>query len=76
MWTQIAIWAATLIIGLVLTPKPKPPKPASLEDVQVPNSREGQPLKVTFGTVDHKSAAVTWYGDFSTIAIKKKAGKK
>lgn len=75
-WWHFVIWAVTTVISFVLTPKPEPPKPASLQDVQVPNSREGQPLRVLFGTRDQKAAAVVWYGNFSTEPIRKKAGKK
>lgn len=76
MWQQFVLWAVTSLISYALRPKPKPPEKTKFNDLQVPNSQEGQSLRVCFGSPDIKDAHVTWYGDFSLQGISKKSGKK
>jgi len=73
---QIAIIAVSVIISYALTPKPKPPKPASLADFDAPTAEEGRPIPVVFGAVLLRGANVVWYGDLEAEPIKKKGGKK
>ena len=64
------------LISAALAPKPPQPKPAALEDFEIPLAEEGRPLAVVFGTVLITSPTLMWYGDLRTTAIKEKGGKK
>lgn len=79
MWGLIG----KLVIGLVfsfvaalLTPKPKAPKAAGLEDFDIPKANEGDEIGKVFGTVLIRDPTVHWYGHLRTEAIKSKGGKK
>lgn len=63
-------------MSAALAPKPPQPKPAALQDFEVPVAEEGRPIPVVFGTVTLTGANVLWYGDLSTTPIKAKGGKK
>lgn len=74
---------ANLILGIIasvisalLTPRPKPPKPAELDDFDVPRSVEGSEIGIAYGSPWIKSAQVHWYGDFKAVPIKTSGGKK
>lgn len=75
-------WAVFLIIFVVaafaamaLAPKQATPKPASLEDFQLPTAEPGRPIPVVFGTVTVKSPNVVWYGDLASRPVKTNGGK-
>jgi len=76
MWPQIIIMIVALIVAVALAPKAPTPKPASLEDFDVPVAEEGRPIPVVFGTVTITGANVLWYGDLRSTPIKSKGGKK
>jgi Putative phage tail protein/Protein of unknown function (DUF2793) len=59
------------LASIALAPKPPKPKPASLEDFDVPTAEEDRPIPVLFGTKRITGANVVWYGDLSTSKIKK-----
>lgn len=72
-----------LIIGLILSfvsfllaPKPQPPKAATLDDIDVPVTKEGTEIGVAYGTVWIDSPQIVWYGDFEAIPIRSRSGKK
>lgn len=48
---QLAIGLALNIIAYLLAPKPKPPKPPSLEDFKTPTAVAGRPIPVVWGSV-------------------------
>lgn len=73
---QLVIFVVSSLISYALAPKPTAPKPAALEDFDVPTAEEGRPIPVAFGTVWIRGANVLWYGDLSTSPIKKKGAKK
>lgn len=73
---QIAIMIVSAVLSYALTPKPKPPKPASLDDFDLPTAEEGREIPVVFGEVWVKGPNVIWYGDLSSRAIRTKSGKK
>jgi len=75
VWNYIIIWAITSLISYALSPKPQTQKPEGLEDVEVPSVEEGKPIPVIFGRMK-VAPFVSWYGDFSTKAIKAEGGKK
>lgn len=76
IFTYIAILVVSALISYALAPKPPAPKPASIQDFDVPTAEEGRPIPVVFGTVTITGSNVVWYGDLSAEAIRKKGGKK
>lgn len=78
MWTEIIRWVALAVLSYALRPTGgnEQPKPATLEDFDVPMANEGQEIAVLFGTRDISNPNVTWYGDLKVRAIKKRGGKK
>lgn len=77
---QIIYYAVAAIVAAIVTvalqPKPDIPKPAVLDDFDVPTAEEGRPIPVVFGTVWIRGPNVLWYGDLRSVAIRKKGGKK
>jgi len=71
MWFQLGIALVIAAIGYALAPKPPTPKPASIQDIDIPTAEEGRPVPVVFGTVTVTGPNVIWYGDLSTKKIKK-----
>lgn len=51
---QLAIGIGLNILAYVLAPKPKPPKPPSLEDFKTPTAMSGRPIVVVWGSVNLK----------------------
>src|SRR5690606_10265503 len=76
VFVQIGIMILSALISYALTPKPKPPKPASITDFDIPTAEEGREIPVVFGEVWITGPNVLWYGDLKAEAIRKKAGKK
>lgn len=76
MWWYLAIMVVSALISYALAPKPPKPKPPSMEDLSVPIAEEGIELPWIFGDWLTRDPNVVWFGDLSTEAIKKKAGKK
>lgn len=70
-WVQLLWFVVTLVLSIALSPKPPKPRPAALEDFDVPVAQEDRPIPVLFGTKRITGANVTWYGDLSTRKIKK-----
>lgn len=73
---QIVIVIVAAIVAIAMAPKPPMPKPAALEDFDVPTAEEGRPIAKVFGEVLIKDPNNLWYGDLSSEPIKKKGGKK
>jgi len=76
IYVQIFLLIASYFISAALAPKPPVPKPAALEDFDIPLAEEGRAIPVVFGEVVLKSPSLMWYGDLRTTAIKEKGGKK
>lgn len=76
MWFFAALFVGSLVVGLLLAPKPQNQKPAGLGDITAPTAEEGLEIPVLFGTRDFNGPNVVWYGDLKTVAIKSKGGKK
>jgi len=74
IWTQIIWYVVTLIISIALTPKPKKPKAAALEDFEFPTAEEDRSIPVVFGEIDISGPNVVWYGDLNIKAIRKSSG--
>ncbi len=75
-WVQVILLVVSLVISYALRPKPVVPKPAALEDFDIPMAELGRAISVVFGEIILKSPSVMWYGDLKNKAIKKKGGKK
>lgn len=72
----IAVLLVSALIATALAPKPPTPKPAALQDFDVPVAEQGRPVPVVFGSVLVTGPNVLWYGDLRSTPIKKKGGKK
>lgn len=75
-WAQLALLVISSLIQYALAPKPPKPKPASLEDFDIPQTEAGAPFAMFFGENLDESAVVAWYGSLSSKPIKAKGGKK
>lgn len=73
---QLVLLVVSYFVSAALAPKPPKPKPAALEDFDIPVAEQGRPVPVVFGTVQITGPNVMWYGDLRTTAIKEKDGKK
>lgn len=70
IWAQIAWFVVSVIVSYALGPKPPKPRPAALEDFDIPVAEEDRPIPVVFGEVEITGPNVLWYGNLSTKAIK------
>lgn len=59
----IIIGTALLVVSYLLAPKPKQPKPASLDDLKDPTAEAGRPVPVLFGSKRISGLNILWYGD-------------
>lgn len=73
---QLVLLVISYFVSAALAPKPPKPKPAALEDFDIPVAEQGRPVPVVFGTVLITGPNVLWYGDLRTTAITEKGGKK
>ena len=63
-WIVAAIVSTALnVAAYILTPKPKAPKPAAVQEPQYPTADAGRPIPVIWGTVTIKAPNVLWYGE-------------
>lgn len=62
---QLLIGIGIQIVAFLLAPKPKGPKPPSLEDLEAPTAEHGRPIPVVFGTITVTSPNAIWSGDKS-----------
>ncbi|KKN40601.1 hypothetical protein LCGC14_0731620, partial [marine sediment metagenome] len=74
MVAMIFMSIALFLVSALLAPKPdiEDARPAGLGDFQVPTADETRPVPIMWGTIDIKGPNVIWYGDLSTVKIKKK----
>lgn len=73
MWEAI-ILIVVAIVSYALTAKPPTPKPAALDDFEVPTAEEGRAIPWVFGEGWLTGYNVLWYGDLGTQRIKKSTG--
>lgn len=76
VWWYVVAFVVALAVGFAMQPKAQSVPPAGLGDFQVPTAEEGREIPVLFGTREVEGPNVVWYGDFSSVAVKKKGGKK
>lgn len=72
---SLIMMAASVLISSLLIHQQKPPKPAALEDFDIPQVEEGTPQAVVFGQAWSKGWQVLWWGELATKKIKME-GKK
>ena len=65
-----------LVLSYLLAPKPENAKPAGFEDIKFPEAREGKEIPVLFGCRKVNGYNTVWSGDFRSVPIKSKGGKK
>ncbi|MFT0211838.1 hypothetical protein VQ643_04380 [Pseudomonas sp. F1_0610] len=75
IYYQIAILVVSLIVSYAMQPKPKSPKPAAIDDFNMPNTDEGTEQSVIFGDCWISGWQVLSYGNLRTSKIKTKSGK-
>lgn len=63
MWIALLVGLALMIIGYILMPKPKGPKPAAVTEMEAPTAEAGRPIAVIFGEILIKSPNFLWWGD-------------
>lgn len=79
MWfIQLLIGVAIAVIGYLIMPKPKPPKPPALKDMENPTAEAGRPIPVVFGTVTVKGGNLVDYREKQSVEHNrpKEGGKK
>lgn len=74
-WEYLLVFIVAMAISAALAPKPIPPKPAAIQDFEIPTAEEGRPIPVVFGTVLIKGPNVVWWGDLRSRAIRTSSGK-
>jgi hypothetical protein len=76
MWVNLIIGLVLSLVGLLLRPKPEPPKPNTIGDFNIPITKEGSEIPIVYGTVWITSPQIVWYGDFRTEPVKTRTPKK
>jgi len=71
----LVLLVVSFVITALLVKIPKV-KPAALEEFEFSQVEEGTPQMVQFGDGWTEGGQVVWYGNFRTIKIKSKGGKK
>ncbi len=51
------------VLGYLLMPKPKTPKPEAARDLENPTAEAGRPVAVVFGTLTVTGPNILWYGE-------------
>lgn len=69
-WVAFIYFVISLIISIVLAPKPATPRAAMLEDFDLPVAEEDRPIPVLFGTKRITGGNICWYGDLDTQQIR------
>ena len=74
---QLLIGVGLQVIGYLLMPKPKQPKPPAATDIDDPTAEAGRPIPVVFGSITLTSPNNLGYWD-KEISTRKagKGGKK
>ncbi|ARB05719.1 tail assembly structural protein [Synechococcus virus S-ESS1] len=73
---QLAIGIGLAYVGYLLMPKPKPPKPPSVEDLESPTAEAGRPIPAIFGSMTIASPNNMGYWDKEVVTRKVGGGKK
>lgn len=73
---QLAIGIGLSIIGYMLLPKPKQPKPEALKEQENPTAEAGKPIPVIFGSITVQSANLIGFFDKEMIEREVSTGGK
>jgi hypothetical protein len=76
MWIQLILGLAMMILGYILQPKPKQPKPAAATDLEGPTAEAGRPIPVAFGDITMVGGNYLWWGDKETRKREESVGGK
>jgi hypothetical protein len=73
-WFLFGLWLLLTVAYEILRPKPKfeDATAGSLGDFRIPTIGEGRPIPLVYGTCKLEGPMVTWYGDLTVTAIRKK----
>lgn len=71
IWQAIGYYIVTLALYAALAPKPPRPRPATLQDFDLPTAEEDRAVPVLFGECAMGGPNVIWYGDLSVAKLKK-----
>ncbi|MEP2533546.1 hypothetical protein [Shimia sp.] len=75
-FAAVLVGFGSLVIGYILMPKTKAPKPPSVEDLENPTAEAGRPIPVPFGSIEISGVNVLAYGQKTISKRNKKQGKK
>lgn len=59
----LLVSVAVSAVSYLITPKPKAPKPPSVQQADAPTADAGKSIPVIFGTVTVQEPNVLWYGE-------------
>jgi hypothetical protein len=76
IWWYLIIFIIALLAAVSMIPKPQTAPPPGFGDIKAPTAEEGREIPVLFGTRDMEGPNVVWDGDFRSVAVKSKGGKK
>ncbi len=62
----LAIAVVIDVVAYLIMPRPKAPKPPSVQDEVAPTADAGRPIPVVFGEITVQGVNVLWVGDKST----------
>lgn len=72
IFVAIGLAVASVVLSLLLMPKPKTPKPDAAKDLDDPVAEAGKPIPVVFGTITVKGLNVLAFMDKQIHTYKKK----
>lgn len=75
-WIAVAMLAASMTISVLLAPKAAGPKPGDQNAMNIPQTEDGTPQAVVFGTAWTGDWVVLWTGNFRTSKVKASQAKK
>lgn len=76
MFWNIIIGLALMIIGYLIMPKPKGPKPDAAQEMEKPTADAGRPIAVLFGEKTIKGPNYLGYWDIANVRQSRKSKKK
>lgn len=76
MFWNIIIGLALMILGYLLMPKPKQPKPQEMSELEGPTVDQAGDIAVVFGDITVKSMNILGYWNIANVRKKKKSRKK
>lgn len=68
-WFILFKFAAALLVSYVLRPKNPSQQDATPQAQETPDTQEGTPVSVVFGTIKKVNPATLWYGDLQQDPI-------